>query len=186
MIRWCGSHAAAPSSTKVLGVRIRLAEDLRIYRPCKHAVPTQAYVRAEPTASLWANGFTPRLQIYPGWKAPNGLLVDVWRGHPSINTVSEDLLALTKLNYNASIYGDDQPVTLSFADVVGEILTAGPVSGAPLPFEISRRRFIGLLNPIRSQVIQRIQAEYVEMPGLTLPQAPASGHERRSVEAAIV
>lgn len=101
MIRWCGFHAAAPSSTKVLGVRIRLAEDLRIYRPGKHAVRTQAYVRAERTASLWANGFTPRLQTYPGWKAPNGLLVDVWRGHPSINTVSEDLLALTKLNYNA-------------------------------------------------------------------------------------
>jgi hypothetical protein len=46
------------------------------------------------------------------------------------------VLALTKLNYNACIYGDGQPVTLSFADAVGEILTAGPVTGAPTPFKL--------------------------------------------------
>jgi hypothetical protein len=30
---------------------------------------------------------------------------------------------LTKLNFNACIYGDGQPVTLRFADAVGEILS---------------------------------------------------------------
>lgn len=37
-----------------------------------------------------------------------------------------DVLNLTKLNFNACIYGDGLPVTLRFADAVGEILTAGP------------------------------------------------------------
>ena len=37
-----------------------------------------------------------------------------------------DVLGLTKLNYNACIYGDGVPVTLRFADSVGEILTAAP------------------------------------------------------------
>src|SRR6185436_4254281 len=134
---WHGFRAGAPRSTKVVGVRIRLAEDLRIYRPGKHAVlRTLAYVRDERTAFLWANGFIPRLQTYPGREVPKGLLVDVCRGQADINTVLEDVLALTKLNYNACIYGDGQPVTLSFADAVGEILTAGPVAGAPLPFKL--------------------------------------------------
>jgi len=40
------------------------------------------------------------------------------------------------LNYNACIYGDGVPVTLKFADAVGEILTAGPVpKNSPFPFK---------------------------------------------------
>jgi hypothetical protein len=64
------------------------------------------------------------------------LLVDICRGRADIRTVLNDVFALTKLNYNACVYGDGEPVTLSFADAVGEILTAGPVSGAPLPFKL--------------------------------------------------
>jgi hypothetical protein len=35
-------------------------------------------------------------------------------------------MALTKLNYNARKFASRQPVTLRFADAVGEMLTAGP------------------------------------------------------------
>jgi hypothetical protein len=52
-----------------------------------------------------------------------------------INVVLNDILALTKLNYNTCIFGDGMPVTLKFADAVGEILTAGPIKDVPpLPF----------------------------------------------------
>jgi hypothetical protein len=45
-------------------------------------------------------------------------------------------MALTKLNYNACKFGGGSPVTLRFADAVGEILTAGPLeSDAPLSFK---------------------------------------------------
>jgi hypothetical protein len=40
------------------------------------------------------------------------------------------VLALTKLNYNTYRYGDGKPITLKFADTVGEVLTAGIVSVA--------------------------------------------------------
>ena len=48
------------------------------------------------------------------------------------------ILGLTKLNYNACRYADGEPVTLKFADAVGEILTAGPIVKMdipPLPFK---------------------------------------------------
>jgi hypothetical protein len=53
-----------------------------------------------------------------------------------IETVLADVLALTKLNYNSCQYADGAPITLKFADAVGEVLTAGPIpcGGAPLPF----------------------------------------------------
>jgi hypothetical protein len=45
-------------------------------------------------------------------------------------------MALTKLNYNACLFADGSPITLKFANAVGEVLTAGPspAGGAPLPF----------------------------------------------------
>lgn len=76
------------------------------------------------------------LCMYPGREVPKGLLIDVCRGTADMQTVLRDLLALKKLNYNACTYGDGESVTLKFADAVGEILTAEPVAGAPLPFRL--------------------------------------------------
>lgn len=134
---WDGFRLAVPTSTRLVGVRIRRADDIRAYRLGRHAILRGlAYVRDERTAFLWAAGFIPRLGTYPGREVPRPLLVDVCRGSADIDTVVADVLALTKLNYNACIYGDGEPVTLRFADAVGEILTAGPVLGAPLPFRL--------------------------------------------------
>ena len=116
---WRGFVRGAPDGTQFVGVRIRLAEDLRIYRPGRLAILRGlAFVRDQRTAFLWANGFIPRLWTYPGREVPKALLVDVCRGRADIRTVLKDVLALTKLNYNACIYGDGQPVTLKFADAV--------------------------------------------------------------------
>ena len=95
-----------------------------------------AFVRDDRTAFLWTKGFTPRLQTYPGREVPKPLLVDVCRGKVVIETVLNDIMALTKLNYNACIFADGEPVTLKFSDSVGEILTAGPLGSLPpLPFK---------------------------------------------------
>jgi hypothetical protein len=50
--------------------------------------------------------------------------------------VLTDVLALTKVNYNACDFASGLPVTLKFADRVGEILMASPRTAAapPLPF----------------------------------------------------
>jgi hypothetical protein len=67
----------------------------------------------------------------PGREVPNPLVIDICRGVADINVVVRDILALTKLNYNACIFGDGMPITLKFADAVGEILTAGPINDVP-------------------------------------------------------
>jgi hypothetical protein len=78
----------------------------------------------------------PRLRTYPGLEVPNPLYINISRGEADIQTVLADVLALTKLNYNACIYADGLPVTLKFANAVGEILTAGPMKDTPpLPFK---------------------------------------------------
>ncbi len=67
---------------------------------------------------------------------PNPLSIEIIRGESEIETVSKDVLALTKLNYNTCSYGDGLPVTLKFAESIGEILTAGKdVKSSVLPFK---------------------------------------------------
>lgn len=135
---WTGFREAAGTSTNVVGVRIRSDNNLRLFRKGDQPVLRGlAYVRDKHTAFLWTKGFTPRLQTYPGREVPLPLLVDVCKGDADIKIVLNDLMALTKLNYNACIFADGQPVTLRFADAIGEILTSGPFTNVPpLPFKL--------------------------------------------------
>ena len=49
---------------------------------------------------------------------------------------AEGLTSMTKLNFNSAVFSDGLPVALRFADLVDEILTAGPTEAvAPLPFK---------------------------------------------------
>jgi hypothetical protein len=89
-------------------------------------------------AYLWTRGLVPRLRTYVGKEVPNPQLVKICRGRADIRVVLQDILGLTKLNYNACRFADGEPVTLKFADAVGEILTAGHVMRTevpPLPFK---------------------------------------------------
>jgi hypothetical protein len=134
---WIGFQEAVDSATTLVGVRIRPDGDLKLYKQTDSAaLRGLAYVRDQKTAYLWTKGYTPRLRTYPGREVPNPLLIDVCRGRADIEIVLNDIMALTKLNYNACLFADGVPVTLKFADAVGEILTAGPVKDVPpLPFK---------------------------------------------------
>ncbi|MEA2162145.1 MAG: hypothetical protein QOK37_272 [Thermoanaerobaculia bacterium] len=134
---WAGFTEGAGADTNVVGVRIRQASELKLFRTGKMPpLRGVAYVESPTLGYLWTKGYIPRLRTYPGREVPNPILVEVSRGAGDIETVLSDVLALTKLNYNSCVFGDGDPVTLIFADAIGEILTAGPVEGIPpLPFK---------------------------------------------------
>ncbi len=69
-------------------------------------------------------------------EVPNPIYIEINKGDANIIQVMKDILALTKLNYNACIYADGEPVTLRFADKIGEILTASTsIKAPPLAFK---------------------------------------------------
>jgi hypothetical protein len=77
----------------------------------------------------------PHLLTYPGREVPSPIKIRIVFGASNIEQVVADILALTKVNFNACIFGDGLPVTLRFADDIGEILTAIPeVTSKPLMF----------------------------------------------------
>ena len=131
---WQGFQSAVGKETNIVGVRIRKAQNLKLFRLHDHpAVRGIGYVMTHKKGFLWTKGVVPRIRTYAGREVPNPLHIDICRGSADLEVVMQDILALTKLNYNACNYGDGLPVTLKFADAVGEILTAGPAKELDVP-----------------------------------------------------
>ena len=133
---WEGFQSAVPKDTNLVGVRIAPSSELKLYTSREMPVLRgTALPITERRGFLWTKGFVPRLRTYPGWEVPNPLAVNIHRGNADLRTVMEDVLCLTKVNFNGCTFADGLPVTLKFADAVGEILTAAPVDDLPpLPF----------------------------------------------------
>lgn len=138
-IEWEGFNAAAGSETNVVAVQIQEEYDLKLFRTGNNPVLRGTSLPIDNHLGyLWTRGLAARLRTYIGREVPNPISVKICRGEADMATVLTDVLGLTKLNYNACRYGDGEPVTLKFADAVGEILTAGPSfkdSVPPLPFK---------------------------------------------------
>ena len=137
---WDGFMAAVPSQTKrFAGVRIRPTQDLKLFRS-NAQVPVLRGTAAMISARhgyLWTTGYIPRLRTYPGFETPKPILIDLNRGDGDLVTIMGDVLALTKVNYNSCDFASGLPVTLKFADRVGDILMASPKgrNAPPLPFQ---------------------------------------------------
>ncbi|WKZ33535.1 MAG: hypothetical protein QY316_03775 [Thermodesulfobacteriota bacterium] len=135
---WRGFQEAVPKVTNLVGVRIRDDKNLKMYGPGQEAVLRgTAFLKTNRMGFLWTRGYIPRLQTYPGREVPNPLSIEICRGNAELKQVMRDIIGLTKVNFNACIYADGYPVTLRFADHVGEILTSTPIAHElpPLPFK---------------------------------------------------
>jgi hypothetical protein len=124
---WEGFFEACEGKTKLVGVRIKPEASFKMYRDYAYPAPRGlTFFVNDKKAFLWTKGFIPKLQTVVGLETPNPLSIEIIRGSEDIKTVCEDVLSLTKLNYNTCLYGDGLPVTLRFANNVGEVITAGP------------------------------------------------------------
>lgn len=127
---WDAFTEVAPVGTNVIGVRIKTTDgDTKLFRDGDYPVIRgTAMLLDDRHAYLWTNGYIPRLDTYIGPETPNPLYVSVLKStgeFPSIQTVLTDIMGLTKINYNSCNYSDGLPVTVRFADKVGDVLTMG-------------------------------------------------------------
>ena len=141
---WEAFKEAAPSGTNVIGVRIKTTTgDTKLFRDGDYPVLRgTAIILDSRNAYLWTSGFVPRLDTYIGPETPNPLLITILRSTgemPDIKHVLADIMGLTKINYNACNYSDGLPVTVRFANKVGDVLTMGSAKDAdrqPLKFYV--------------------------------------------------
>lgn len=135
---WAGFAEACVQETNLVGVQIADArDDLKLFRPGGYPVirGTVLYT-GDRSAFLWTSGYAPRLDTYMGPETPNPISVRVLRGECPLDTVLSDVLGLTKINFNSCLHNDRLPVTIRFANAVGDVLISAPLDSEPkLPFK---------------------------------------------------
>ena len=125
---YSGYQDVCPSGCKLVGIRVRPERfGGRLFRDGKMSVIRGTFwERTDQSGYLFGSGFKPRIATYDGWEIPVPLDITIQHGEADIEMVARDILALTKLNYNACRLGESQPVTVGFSDAVGEILISNP------------------------------------------------------------
>ena len=135
---WAGFCQGCPDETRLVGVQIRDPRNsVKLFRPGAYPVIRGTVMRTSNYAAfLWTSGYVPRLDTFMGPETPNPLLVRVIRGECPLMTVLEDVLRLTKINFNSCLHNDRYPVTIKFANAVGDVLMSAPMDSEPkLPFK---------------------------------------------------
>jgi hypothetical protein len=135
---WRGFKSGAPPETNIVGVQIADARDnLKLFRPRNYPILRgSALLLDDDQAFLWTAGYVPRLDTYLGPETPNPVLIRRQRGDCAFDTILRDVMGLTKINFNSCLHNDRLPVTIRFADAVGDIMLAAPQTGEPrLPFK---------------------------------------------------
>lgn len=135
---WKGFSAGSDTKTNLVGVQIIDAhDDLKLFRPGAYPVIRgSALLTSDRSAYLWTSGYAARLDTYMGPETPNPLLIKIVRGDCPLKTVLLDILGLTKINFNSCLHNDRLPVTIRFANAVGDVLISAPINSEPrLPFK---------------------------------------------------
>jgi hypothetical protein len=133
---WAGFCAAVDlKRTKLTAVRITRSNESKLYSSGELAVKRGTALQLSARLGLlWTSGYISRLGTYPGRETPNPLRIEIVQqseGAVSLDKVMQDIMVLTKMNFNACIYSDGIPVTLRFADAIGNVLAAAKEKNVP-------------------------------------------------------
>lgn len=132
-----GFAEAAPEGTEITGVRITRTSDFKLYSATELPINRGTLLRlSDRVALIWTSGYIPYLETYQGRETPNPLRVELCGStNTPIDVVLADIMTLTKMNFNSAVFADGFPVTMRFADAIGDVLMAtGDREISPLPF----------------------------------------------------
>lgn len=115
-------------------VALRPASDYRLLREGQYPVLRGTHYQIGDNSYLYTTGYLHRLRSFPHGHVPTPLEVaDHIGGDTPRRTVLEEILLLTKMNWNSAEYAEALPITLRFATLVGEIMREVPAGIAPRP-----------------------------------------------------
>ncbi len=118
-----GIEAAVHGDMKVDLVALSAGSDIRFLRSGTHPPLRGTYIKlADRETVMFTVGYVPEFRQYPGAKVPKPILLRHELGDSTRETICEEIMALTKLNWNSSAYGSKEPITTLFAASVGLIM----------------------------------------------------------------
>jgi hypothetical protein len=76
----------------------------------------------EATGVLYTTGYIPYYETFPSSHIPHPLEINIYEAESTLKKISGEILALTKMNFNNCNYYNSLPITIQFAQKVGEII----------------------------------------------------------------
>jgi len=121
-----GFREAVGDQTEITGVRITRTNEVKTFTSGDLPVNRgTALLVDDRLGYLWTSGYIDHLETYQGRETPNPLRVEICgRSSSTIETVLADIMTLTKMNFNSSIFADGFPVSMRFAEAIGDVLMA--------------------------------------------------------------
>ncbi|MHB8634009.1 MAG: argonaute/piwi family protein [Thermoplasmatota archaeon] len=96
---------------------------MRFLRQGNDPVLRGTTVRLTPTQHLlYTSGYIPRLRSYPGARVPEPVLL-THDGDSQFDLVCQEIMGLTKLDWNTAAFATSSPITIEFAKHVGDVLS---------------------------------------------------------------
>ena len=123
---YAGYKKAVPEECNLIAVRVRREKKgPRLFRNGNRP-PLRGlfWQRSNNYGLLYTTGFVPRVGTYEGFETPVPLSLSIQHGDANIQQIANDILGLTKLNYNACGFGESEPITIKYSKRIGEILLA--------------------------------------------------------------
>ncbi len=80
---------------------------------------------------LYTTGYIPYFELYPGRHVPHPLHIKIFDSDSHLDKICNEIMALTKMNFNNCSYFDSLPITVRFSKKVGEILQYLPETAKP-------------------------------------------------------
>ena len=83
---------------------------------------------------IYTRGYVPLYKTYPGHHVPRPLEILEHHGDSDIQSLCNEILALTKMNWNSADYSAREPITLQYSRKIGEILANLSEDTQPKPY----------------------------------------------------
>lgn len=107
------------------------SRDIRLFRLGKQPPLRGTLVTLDRTnALLYTRGYVPYFGAHVGARVPRPIEIMQHVGPTSLTQIAQEILLLTKLDWNTSDFGGREPITTAFSKDVGAILAELP-RGAP-------------------------------------------------------
>jgi hypothetical protein len=97
--------------------------DIRLFRPGIYAPLRGSFLEMDSeNFLLYTRGSVPFFEMYPGLYVPRALEIELVATEESPKVLAQEILALTKMNWNNTQFDSSTPITISAARQVGAIL----------------------------------------------------------------
>jgi hypothetical protein len=114
-------------------VAINSTDEVRLVRAGKYPPLRGTLFEVGLTQYLYTTGFIPALNAYPHGHVPSPLQIADHHGDGYPRQLCEEILQLTKMNWNSAGFAGSFPITIRFSRLVGEIMREIPKDRDPEP-----------------------------------------------------